>query len=117
MFWRAIRGDLISYIKAACLRAVRRLGDNAYVSIAAFILQSNGRTPGNQPLTRRSASPSTRRPRDKSISRPARLRRADAAGAARPPPRNRGFTVEGEVKNYMPVTDEMLRNPDPATGS
>ncbi len=25
----------------------------------------------------------------------------------------RGLTVPGEVKNYIPVTDEMLRNPDP----
>ena len=25
----------------------------------------------------------------------------------------RGITVEGEVKNYVPVTDAMLRNPDP----
>ena len=28
------------------------------------------------------------------------------------PPR-RGRTVEGEVKNYVPVTDAMLRHPDP----
>ena len=26
----------------------------------------------------------------------------------------RGITVSGEVKNYVPVTDAMLRNPDPA---
>ena len=26
----------------------------------------------------------------------------------------RGITVAGEVKNYVPVTDAMLRNPDPA---
>ena len=25
-----------------------------------------------------------------------------------------GITVDGEVKNYVPVTDAMLRNPDPA---
>ena len=25
----------------------------------------------------------------------------------------RGITVAGEVKNYVPVTDAMLRNPDP----
>ena len=24
-----------------------------------------------------------------------------------------GLLVTGEVKNYVPVTDEMLRNPDP----
>jgi alcohol dehydrogenase (cytochrome c) len=32
-------------------------------------------------------------------------------GAAAPAPR--GLTVQGEVKNYVPVTDEMLRNPPP----
>ena len=31
-------------------------------------------------------------------------------------PAPRGITVEGEVKNYVPVTDAMLRNQDPATG-
>ena len=31
----------------------------------------------------------------------------------RPGPVARGLTVAGEVKNYMPVTDEMLRNPPP----
>jgi len=31
--------------------------------------------------------------------------------AGQPP---RGLTVAGEVKNYVPVTDAMLRNPDPA---
>jgi hypothetical protein len=27
-----------------------------------------------------------------------------------------GLTVTGEVKNFVPVTDEMLRNQDAATG-
>jgi len=31
--------------------------------------------------------------------------------AAPPPPV--GLTVEGEVKNFVPVTEAMLRNPDP----
>jgi alcohol dehydrogenase (cytochrome c) len=29
------------------------------------------------------------------------------------PPAARGLTVQGEVKSYVPVTDEMLRNPPP----
>ena len=36
---------------------------------------------------------------------------AGGRGAAAPPAR--GLTVTGEVKNYVPVTDAMLRNPDP----
>ena len=42
-------------------------------------------------------------------------RRAGAGrgGAPRRTPGPLGVTVAGEVKNYVPVTDEMLRNPDP----
>ena len=47
--------------------------------------------------------------------------RGDADGAptaiggrgAPPAPAPRGLTVRGEVRNYVPVTDEMLRNPPP----
>src|SRR5205085_12429578 len=38
---------------------------------------------------------------------------AGQAGAATARPRAAGITVAGEVKNYVPVTDAMLRNPDP----
>ena len=48
-------------------------------------------------------------------------RRAAAAGEplggraeAPVPPTPRGLVVAGEVKNYTPVTDAMLRNPDPS---
>ena len=54
-------------------------------------------------------SRSAPRPPDKSVS--PKLRRAVGPRAAVAKPR--GLTVEGEVKNYKPVTDEMLRNPDP----
>jgi alcohol dehydrogenase (cytochrome c) len=42
----------------------------------------------------------------------------DTAGAGTRPaqgdvPASRGVTVPGEVKNYVPVTPEMLRNPPP----
>ena len=37
---------------------------------------------------------------------------AGGRGRAGGPPA--GITVDGEVKNYVPVTDAMLRNPDPA---
>src|SRR6185436_2713677 len=38
---------------------------------------------------------------------------ADQA-VARPAPVVKGLTVSGQVRNYQPVTDEMLRHPDPA---
>ena len=42
------------------------------------------------------------------------LQSKGAAVTAAPPQAPRGVTVAGEVKNYRPVTDAMLRNPDPA---
>src|SRR5262249_5050930 len=35
-------------------------------------------------------------------------------GAQAGPPEPTGLTVTGEVQNFVPVTDAMLRNPDPA---
>jgi hypothetical protein len=41
---------------------------------------------------------------------------ADVPGAQQTS-RPMGLLVAGQVKNYVPVTDEMLCNPVPATGS
>jgi alcohol dehydrogenase (cytochrome c) len=109
------------------------LSADTYVNIVAFILQSNGRTPGTQPLT---AATSVL------IGAPGAAPAAAAAAAAAPPapaaqapapaPAGRGagaqgaapgggrgqpqapvvgLTVAGEVKDFARVTDEMLRNP------
>ena len=96
------------------------LGPDVYAEIAAFILQSNGATPGSQPITATSAVTIS------SIATglaPAGGRgavggggRGAGRGGARPAG-PRGITVAGEVKNYVPVTDEMLRIPIRATGS
>ena len=45
---------------------------------------------------------------------PAQLSNAAAAEALRGAGVPMGLTVAGEVKNYLPVTDEMLLKPDPA---
>ena len=42
--------------------------------------------------------------------KPPRRIRSGASRATAP----KGITVSGQVKNYVPVTDETLRNPDPA---
>jgi alcohol dehydrogenase (cytochrome c) len=92
------------------------LGQQAYVNLAAFILQSNGAAAGNQPLTATTElvirSVATGRPQ----ANPRQAGGQDEEGAPRPaqaaPPR--GLTTTGVVKNFTPVTDEMLRNPDPA---
>ena len=58
--------------------------------------------------------------RRRSSRRPGRRRAGSEAGAqdgARAPSCGRtGVTAPGEITNFVPVTDAMLRNPDPATG-
>jgi alcohol dehydrogenase (cytochrome c) len=94
------------------------LSDEEAVNLVAYILQANGATAGTQALTPQtivpigavtngSASPSMQQ----------EMGEMPAPGAPAPP-RNAGaplgLTVAGEVKNYVPVTDEMLLKPDPA---
>ncbi len=90
------------------------LGDEAYAAVTAFVLQSNGALPGPRPLAAHldvaigdaAASPSA-------------AARGAAPGLPVPPPAAeiappvRGLTVAGEVQDYVPVTDEMLRHPPP----
>ena len=101
------------------------LSQEEYVNIAAFILQSNGAAAGATALT-----PAA----DVAINAVARGQAPAGAAAAAPPGRGAppaaqaagggrgrgaggppaGITVDGEVKNFVPVTEAMLRNPDPA---
>jgi alcohol dehydrogenase (cytochrome c) len=102
------------------------LPEATYLNIAAFILDSNGARPGTQPLTTQAKvgirSIATGQLRAQAAA-PAGGRggRGGAAGGplggrgeAPVPTTPRGITVAGEVKNYTPVTDAMLRKPDPA---
>jgi len=91
-------------------------GEETYVALSAFILEANGAAPGPVPLTpdsgrRIGAIANGQMPptllaalRDPSTDQ------AGLAGRARP----KGHTVRGTVKNYRPVTADMLRHPDPA---
>src|SRR5207302_10195797 len=86
------------------------------VAIIAFILQSNGATSGNKPLTSTAAIPigelaSGTAPAAAAQEAPAHTPRP--AGAARQAGPPAGLTVGGQVKDYIPVTDEMLHRPDP----
>jgi len=101
------------------------LSQEEYVSIAAFILQSNGAPSGNQALTpvidvainsvatgqAPAAAAQQAQGRGAAPAAPA-AGGGRGRGAAAPV----GITVDGEVKNYVPVTEAMLRNPDPPTG-
>jgi alcohol dehydrogenase (cytochrome c) len=111
-------GALINFMQSTMPPGGAALPGDTYVNLAAFILDANSARPGNQTLTVESAV---------LIGGVASGQRAAylQPGAATPPiPQQgkqdkqatqapRGITVKGEVKNYVPVTDAMLRNPDP----
>ena len=109
--------DLLSFIRTTMPPGNRgNVGDDNYLNVVAFLLAANGATAGNQPLT------GTTRAALGSIASgemPAALRKilesttADVPGGAQQALRPMGLLVAGQVKNYVPVTDEMLRNPDP----
>jgi alcohol dehydrogenase (cytochrome c) len=91
------------------------LSADQYLSLVAFILQSNGAPSGSQALARttggtvgaiaagQAAGVSPPQPA------PARGRGIGAAPGGRGAPV--GVTVAGDVPNFVPVTDEILRNP------
>ena len=99
------------------------LSQEQYVNIVAFVLQSNGAPAGNQALTPTTDvainSIATGQAPAAIAAAPAQGQRGAAPaaqgrggrGAAAPPV---GITVAGEVKNYTPVTEAMLRNVEPA---
>ena len=106
--------DLVTFLKGAMPPSnPGSLGEPAYVNVTAFILDFNGARPGNQALTASSTvairSVATGQVKAQAAGEPLGGR-AEAAV----PPTPRGLVVPGEVKNYTPVTDAMLRNPDPS---
>jgi len=118
--WRArTTRDLIEYMQATMPPGRPSLAEADYVNIAAFILRSNGAAMGSQPLLATTAVPigsvasgqraaTTAPPAAGGPGAPVgEGARPAAAGASR------GHSVQGEVKNYVPVTDAMLRNPPP----
>jgi alcohol dehydrogenase (cytochrome c) len=77
------------------------LGDRGAVDVAAFILAANGASSRFRALTG-AESVSIR---SLATGRPS-VAFSDGPGGY-------GLTIQGEVPNYVPVTDEMLRKPDP----
>ena len=131
---RSIR-DLIGTMRASMPPdRPGQLPEATYVNIAAYVLQENGRTPGNTPLTAQTDAPIGGGGAPAAAAPAAGGGRQGAAGAGRggggggaagggqaagpgggrggqQPPQPTGVTVPGEVKNFTRVTDEMLRNP------
>ena len=113
--WRdRTTGDLFSRIRNTMpADSPGTLDDSTSAALAAYILQSNGAAPGAQELSRTSTMPITTAVPGSAEARPS----GPASPAASAPPRPAvalGLTVTGEVPNYVPVTDQMLRHPDPA---
>jgi alcohol dehydrogenase (cytochrome c) len=106
--------DLLDRIRNTMpLSSPGSLGEQEAAGIVAYILQMNGATAGTQALT-----PGTLVPIGSVITGGAPPQSAgqnqEAAPApARPSGAPAGVTVAGDVKNYVPVTDEMLVHPDP----
>ena len=84
--------QLAAYIQAAMPPTGPRTSAQEAADLAAFILQSNVASGGV--AAQAPAAPAAAGPR---------------VGTEFPP--GRGLTVSGEVPNYVPVTDAMLRNP------
>jgi alcohol dehydrogenase (cytochrome c) len=117
--WRnRAASELVAKIRTSMpLNNPGSLSDQDAANLAAFILQANGATPGAQTLTAGTlvpigavatgvAPPAVQRGDDGAAPR--------AAGPSRTANIPLGLLVSGEVKNYVPVTDEMLLKPDPA---
>ena len=101
------------------------LSDAEYLAIVAHMLQSNGARPGAQALTAGVNVPVKAFASGAPAAEP-QVAAAPTPAAAPPsqvPPgagrggqgggRPRGITLAGEVKDYVPVTDAMLKNPSP----
>jgi len=86
-------------------------GGPAMIAIVAYLLQSNGARAGSQPLTPQTAA-AIRSVVGSASTRVQTSSRPPAGDTAPPAPARKGLTVKGEVKNFVPVTDEMLRKPD-----
>jgi alcohol dehydrogenase (cytochrome c) len=104
--------DLIAFVRSTMPPGANgSLSEQAYINVAAYILQSNGAQAGNQALT----AASTATIRSVASGAPTPAAGGQQAGQGKQAPAGpRGITVNGEVKNYVPVTDAMLRNPDPS---
>ncbi len=114
--WRnRATSDLFTRIRATMpISNPGSLSDQDAANLVAFILQANGAAPGTQALT-----PETMVPIGAVATGSAP--QAQEGMAAQPAPASPrvesgpvGLTVTGEVKNYVPVTDEMLLKADPA---
>ena len=111
---RPIR-ELFDFIQATMPPAGQTPSAQATTSIIAYLLQANG-VPSSVP------SDDELRPDSTALigagTAPRAVPAAGAGNAGRggdgDPPRRVETTLEGQISGFIPVTDEMLRDPDPA---
>ncbi|HZP34610.1 MAG TPA: PQQ-binding-like beta-propeller repeat protein [Candidatus Acidoferrales bacterium] len=93
------------------------LSEQDVLGLVAFILESNGARPGASPLTAAAAIPIGELANGQAPAAAQQMRTEDTPAprgmAARPTGPAAGLVVGGEVKDFVPVTDEMLHHPDP----
>jgi len=136
--WRArSTRDLFEFIQSTMPPTGESLSAEQYLAVTAFILQANGAPAGAQALAASTAAPigavavggaaasagGARPAQTTTADNPSPAGRGQVRGGAGTPAGGRGaapanagplgMTVTGTVKNYVPVTDDMLRNQDP----
>jgi alcohol dehydrogenase (cytochrome c) len=93
------------------------LGEEAYTNITAYLLYANGAKPGsarfNKDTDVKVSTVADGKILPAAIAPPSEGKMAAAEARARreAPPPAQGLTVKGTVKNYIDVTDDMLKNP------
>jgi len=102
--------DLIGFMRATMPPGGATLPGDTYINLAAFILDANSARPGDRALTADSNVSIRSIATGQRAALPAPQQGKQDKQAKQAP---RGITVAGEVKNYVPVTDAMLRNQDP----
>jgi alcohol dehydrogenase (cytochrome c) len=115
-------GELIKFIQTTMPPGAAALPGDSYLNVAAFLLDANSARAGTQALTAasnvaiRSVASGQRAAYLQTGGGPAvaQTKQGNTKQAKQEKQTPRGITVEGEVKNYVPVSDAMLRNPDPA---
>jgi alcohol dehydrogenase (cytochrome c) len=93
------------------------LGEEAYTNITAYLLYANGAKPGSSPFSKdtdvKVSTLADGKVLAEAIAPPSlgKMAAAEARARAEAPPPAHGLTVSGTVKNYVDVTDDMLKNP------
>ena len=102
--------ELVTYIQAGMPPDLAGTLSAAEVAnLSAFILATNGAPAATSAL----GADSMFTVRSVATGRPTISLTGGGGAAAAAPSGPKGVTVQGEVKNYTPVTDAMLKNPDP----